>query len=96
MEQIYQITRQQFKEIEELVESATLSSTKESAKNYIAELKTKRRWLTPPANFIFDELVSEVKVASGQVKDKEHWTQAALMSLYKLGSFVEKEQEEQE
>lgn len=90
MKQKDQITYQQFKEIEELVESATLASTKESAKSYINQLRAKIGLFSPPAILIFGDLLGEVEAASGQVKNKEHWIDAAKLSLYKLNSFAAK------
>lgn len=89
MESKREFTSEEISEIEMLVNKAIAASNKEIAKPFINRLEFMHSTLNieAPKDNIFAELVAYVKVASGQVQEKQHWVNAVNQSLYKLKTF---------
>ena len=92
MENGTNLTSEEFAEIETLVLKATTAPNKKTAIPFINRLEFMQRTvdIQPYARLVFSELVSSVKTASGQIREKEHWLYAVNQSLYKLGALSEK------
>ncbi|MNI42551.1 hypothetical protein D3C73_968500 [compost metagenome] len=80
------LTVKEFEEIKMLADKAVDASNKKLAEPFIKRLDFMQRTLNIEQykKYVFGELVSCVKAASGQVKDKGHWLDAVTQSLYKL------------
>lgn len=86
----------EFDEIEALVNKAISAQNREIANEFINKLDLMKRTLNlqPYTTIVFCELLSSVKAASGQVKEKERKLYTVNQCLNKLKPLIE-EQEEQ-
>jgi len=84
--QFAKLTEAEKAEIERLVECAITASSKALAIPYIKRLEfmQESKYLEAYTGYVFSELISSVKTASGQVKEKEHWVSSVKTCLYKL------------
>ena len=80
------LTMEEYKEIEQLVESALNMPNKREAEKYINKIESYGYDLYGNASNILSELVGYVKDASGSVADKERRVYFAKSKLYILGS----------
>jgi hypothetical protein len=88
MQDRIKLSDEEMAKIEALVQKAITANNKKSATIYINQLELIQSTtdMEPYMKGVFCELVSYVKTASGQVREKEHWIQAVNQSIYKLKS----------
>lgn len=81
------LTKEEYEDVKQLVESALDAPNKEEAKKYIGKIRAYGFDLYGNAKNIFEELICYVEDASGRVADKEKRVFSAKTTLYKLGSY---------
>lgn len=78
------LTLEEYKEINQLVDSAICAPNKTEAQKYINELQSYSYSLDGRANNILSELIGYVQDASGRVTDKERRIDSVKSKLYVL------------
>lgn len=89
----YQITEEDYQNIVSLADCAVSASSKRDAKPFIDQLDfiANSGGYAGSAGNILSELCGYVKSASGNVSDKERYADFVKTALFKLRSFVDKE-----
>lgn len=85
------LTREEFHEIETLVNNILVADTKADAAHDMQRLRflndTMPYEVAPNIRFMLSELRCSADTASGRVREKEHWVDVTKRALYKLESF---------
>lgn len=81
-----ELTDQKIEEVRMLANKAIKANNKKLAEPYINRLDFMKMTLDiePYKKSVLSELISCVRAASGQVRDKEHWIDAVNQNLFKL------------
>ena len=85
------LTQNEFDEIKSLVDDALSAPTKKEASAYLQKLKFKASTFSGTSGNILSELCGSVSAASGQVSDKARKESFCRTDLFKLESFIARE-----
>jgi hypothetical protein len=83
----YKFTKDEYAEIENLVQTAISMPNKQQAKKFTDRLCFMRSDVCGYAGNLFSELIATTLSASGAVRDKTRQVEIVQQSLYKLKSF---------